>query len=102
MGDMEDQEKDIYVPEKRNNLKTKLLPSLFMLAGGTVALGVCLLQKVPMTELLLIVFLSLLGFAILGTIVKTVVDQFNMNMNYMDYFEENGDLVEKGNNDDFM
>ena len=102
MGDMEDQEKDIYVPEKRNKLKTKLLPSLFMLADGTVALGVCLLQKVPMTELLLIVFLSLLGFAILGTIVKTIVDQFNMNMNYMDYFEENGDLVEKGNNDDFM
>jgi hypothetical protein len=55
----------------------------------------------PMTELLLILFLALLVFAILGTVVKSIVDQFNMNMNYMDYFEENGDLVEKGNNDDF-
>lgn len=97
----EKDEKDLYIPEKRNKLKTKLLPSLFMLTGGTVALGFCLLQKVPMTELLLILFLALLGFAILGTIVKSIVDQFNMSMNYMDYFEENGDLVEKGNNDDF-
>ncbi len=99
---MEDKDgKESYVPEKRNNLKTKLLPSLFMLAGGTVALGFCLLQKMPMTELLTILFLAMLGFAILGTIVKSIVDQFNMSMNYMDYFEENGDLVEKGNNDDF-
>lgn len=100
---MEDkeEEKEYYVPEKRNKLKTKLLPSLFMLTGGTTALVICLLQKMPMTELLLILFLALLVFAILGTVVKSIVDQFNMNMNYMDYFEENGDLVEKGNNDDF-
>ncbi len=100
---MEDkeEEKEYYVPEKRNKLKTKLLPSLFMLTGGTTALVICLLQKMPMTKLLLILFLALLVFAILGTVVKSIVDQFNMNMNYMDYFEENGDLVEKGNNDDF-
>ncbi|MBR3515694.1 MAG: hypothetical protein IKO10_05215 [Lachnospiraceae bacterium] len=101
MENKEKEEKEIYVPEKRNNLKTKLLPSLFMLSGGTIALIICLLQKLPMTEFLLVLFLALLGFAILGTIVKSIVDQFNMNMNYMDYFEENGDLVEKGNNDDF-
>ncbi|MBR1470790.1 MAG: hypothetical protein IJ600_04015 [Lachnospiraceae bacterium] len=99
---MDKEEKEEYLPQKRNNLKTKLLPSLFMLAGGTIALVFCLLQKVPMTELLVILLVTLLAFAILGTIIKSVVDQFNMNMNYMDYFEENGDLVEKGNNDDFM
>ena len=98
---MDKEEKEEYLPQKRNNLKTKLLPSLFMLAGGTIALVFCLLQKVPMTELLVILLVTLLAFAILGTIIKSVVDQFNMNMNYMDYFEENGDLVEKGNSDNF-
>ena len=98
---MEDQEKDIYVPEKRNNLKTKLLPSLFMLAGGTVALGVCLLQKVPMTELLLAILIAMFVFAVIGTVIKSIIDKFNMKMNYADYIEEAGDLVEKGNNDDF-
>ena len=92
---------DIQVPQKKNNLKTKLLPSLFMLLGGSVALLIGLIQHFPMTELLLVVFLALLVFAILGTIVKSVVDHFNMSMNYMDYFEDNGDLVEKGNKDNF-
>lgn len=92
---------DIQVPQKKNNLKTKLLPSLFMLLGGSVALLIGLIQHFPMTELLLVVFLALLVFAILGTIVKSVVDHFNMSMNYSDYFEDNGDLVEKGNKDNF-
>ena len=92
---------DVELPKKKNNLKTKLLPSLFMLLGGSVALVIGLIQHFPITELLLVVFFALLGFAILGTIVKSVVDGFNMSMNYMDYFEDNGDLVEKGNKDNF-
>ncbi len=91
---------DVELPKKKNNLKTKLLPSLFMLLGGSVALVIGLIQHFPITELLLVVFFALLIFAILGTIVKSVVDGFNMSMNYMDYFEDNGDLVEKGNNKD--
>ena len=87
------------VPLKKNNLKTKLLPSLFMLLGGSVALIFGLLQHFPMTELLVVLLISLFVFAVIGTMVKTVVDNFNMNMNYSDYFEEAGDLVEKGGED---
>lgn len=88
---------DIQVPQKKNTLKTKLLPSLFMLLGGSVALIIGLIRHFAMTQLLLVVFLSLLGFAILGTIIKSIVDKFNMSMSYVDYFEDNGDLVEKSN-----
>ncbi len=88
---------DIQVPEKKNTLKTKLLPSLFMLTGGAVALIFGLIQHFQMTQLLLVVFFALLGFAILGTIIKSIVDKFNMSMSYVDYFDDSGDLVEKSN-----
>jgi hypothetical protein len=88
---------DIQVPQKKNTLKTKLLPSLLMLLGGAVALILGLVKHLQMTKLLLVVFFALLGFAILGTIIKSIVDNFNMSMSYVDYFEDNGDLVEKSN-----
>ena len=88
-------------PQKKNNLKTKLLPSLFMLLGGSVALIYGLMQGFAMTELLLAILISLFVFAIIGTVIKSIIDKFNMKMNYADYIEEAGDLVEKGNNDDF-
>ena len=91
---------EVNVPQKKNNLKTKLLPSLFMLFGGAIALILGLLQHFPMTELLLVVLGALFIFAVLGTVIKSIVDHFNMNMNYSDYFEEAGDLVEKGGPDD--
>ena len=94
-------EKNTVDPQKRNNLKTKLLPSVFMLLGGSVALILGLVQKYSMTELLLAILIALFVFAIIGTIIKSIIDKFNMKMNYDDYIEEAGDLVEKGNNDDF-
>ncbi len=87
---------EIRLPEKRNNLKTKLLPSLFMLFGGAIALIIGIIRHFPMTQLLLVVFLALLFFAILGTVIKSIVDKFNMTMSYDAYFEDSGDLVEKG------
>lgn len=94
-------EKNTVDPQKRNNLKTKLLPSLFMLLGGSVALIYGLVQEYPMTELLLAILIAMFVFAVIGTVIKSIVDKFNMKMNYADYIEEAGDLVEKGNNDDF-
>ncbi|MCR5251173.1 MAG: hypothetical protein K6E50_11255 [Lachnospiraceae bacterium] len=93
-------EDDVKLPQKKNKLKTKLLPSLFMLLGGSIALILGLLQHFPMTELLLVLLITLFVFAILGTVVKEIVDRFNMNIDYSDYFEDAGDLVEKGGPDD--
>ena len=92
---------DIQVPQKKNNLKTKLLPPLFMLLGGAVALVIGLIRHFPMTQLLTILLITLLVFAILGTVVKSIVDRFNMSMSYTDYFEDGGDLVEKANKENF-
>ena len=36
---------DIQMPQKKNTLKTKLLPSLFMLMGGSVALIIGLIIR---------------------------------------------------------
>lgn len=80
---------------KVNNLKTKNLPPLFMMCGGAVALLICLIQKQPLLRTLVVLFIVLLVFAILGTVVKSIVDRFNMTMRYSDYFEDTGDLVEK-------
>ena len=85
---------------KKNNLKTKNLPPLFMMCGGFVALVICLIQKQPLLTLLVVLFITLLVFAILGTIAKSIIDQFNMTMKYSDYFEDTGDLVEKRNMDE--
>ena len=71
-----------------------------MLLGGSIALVYGLAQHYPMTGLLLRVLIALFVFAILGTVIKGILDQFNMKMNYMDYFEENGDLMEKGGGND--
>ena len=93
-----DEEKEKRSPEiilKKNNLKTKLLPSLLMMIGGAVALFYSLIRGFELTKLLTVVFLALLSFAILGTIIKSIVDQFNMKMSYSDYFLDDGDLVEK-------
>ena len=94
-------EKNTVDPQKRNNLKTKLLPSVFMLLGESIALILGLVQKYSMTELLFAILIALFVFAIIGTIIKSIIDKFNMKMNYDDYLEEAGDLVEKGTNDDF-
>ena len=51
---------------KVNNLKTKNLPPLFMMGGGAVALLICLVQKQPLLRTLIILFIVLLVFAILG------------------------------------
>ncbi len=93
-----DEDKEKLSPEiilKKNNLKTRLLPSLLMMIGGAVALFYSLIRGFELTRLLATLFFSLLAFAILGTIIKSIVDQFNMKMSYSDYFIDDGDLVEK-------
>jgi hypothetical protein len=93
-----DEEKAKSSPEivlKKNNLKTRQLPSLLMMIGGAVALFYSIIRGFALTKLLAVLFFSLLAFAILGTIIKSVVDQFNMKMSYSDYFVDEGDLVEK-------
>lgn len=92
---METEEKPVEL--KKNNLNTKCLPPIFMLFGGLVSFVICFFRHIAIDKLLLIVFLSLLIFAIIGTVIKTVVDQFDMDRDYDDLFEDDdeGEVVEK-------
>lgn len=82
---------------KKNNLNTKSLPPIFMLVAGLISLIICWSSDYDIKKLLLIVFLSMLIFAIIGTVVKTVVDSFNMKLSYEDLLddEEEGEIREK-------
>lgn len=83
-------------PGKKNKLNTKNIPPLMMLIGGAIALILCIVNKYTMRELLLIELLALLGFAILGLIIKIIADSFDMHMDYEDFFDD-GDVVDKSN-----
>ena len=86
---------------KINNLKTKMLPPLLMMLGGAVALVMCLIRRVAFIKMLIILLITLFCFAVIGTIIKSVVDRFNMQNSYEDYlqeaggFSDDGDLMEK-------
>ena len=82
--------------EKRNNLNTKILPPLFMLVAGLISLIISIAMGYEMKKLLTILFVSMLIFTIIGTIVKVIVDSFDMHVDYDDYLGEDlGDIKEK-------
>ncbi|MCR4586194.1 MAG: hypothetical protein K5686_10780 [Lachnospiraceae bacterium] len=86
---------------KINNLKTKMLPPLLMMLGGAVALVMCLIRRVAFIKMLIILLVSFFCFAVIGTVIKCIVDRFNMQNSYEDYLQEaesftdDGDLMEK-------
>lgn len=73
---------------KKNNLNTKFLPPLFMLIAGLIAFIISLIMQYEIKKMLLVLFLSMLVFAIIGTIVKTIVDNFDMHISYDDIFAD--------------
>lgn len=84
-------------PLKRNNLNTKHLPPIFMLVAGFVSLIISIVSGYESKKLLIIVFISMLVFAIIGTIIKTIVDSFNMKFSYDDLLDndDEGEVREK-------
>jgi hypothetical protein len=42
--------------------------------------------------MLLVMFISMLVFAIIGTVIKSIVDRFNMRMDYDDLFDDDEDM----------
>ena len=80
---------------KKNNLNTKCLPPIFMLSAGLIAYIFCFIQHYEIKKFLIVMFVTMLSFAILGTIVKTIVDSFNMHIDYDDLLDEEGEIYEK-------
>lgn len=86
----EDQAKE--QQENYDRLKTKQLPALIMLLGGAVAVIVTYVRGFTLREVLVSVLLSLLGFYILGLILKRIFDSFRIRQKK----EEEGSTMEEG------
>ena len=78
---------------KKNDLNTKVLPPLLMLIAGVISFVICLIFSYELKSMLLVMFISMLVFAIIGTVIKSIVDRFNMRMDYEDLFgDEDEDM----------
>ena len=77
---------------KLNDLNTKVLPPLLMLIAGIITFVICLIFSYELKSMLLVMFISMLVFAIIGTVIKSIVDRFNMRMDYDDLFDDDEDM----------
>lgn len=80
---------------ERRKRKTKFIPPIMMLTAGLITSVICFVAGYELLKSMLILFISMLIFAILGTIVKSIVDHFRTEMDYSDFFDEDGEIVEK-------
>ena len=80
---------------QRRKRRTRFIPPIMMLSAGAVASIMCLIEGYELLKSMIILFVTLLVFAILGTIVKAVVDSFRTVMDYSQFFDEDGEVVEK-------
>ena len=80
---------------ERRKRKTKFSPPIMMLTAGLITSVICLVMRYELLKSMLILFIAMLIFAILGTIVKSIVDHFRTEMDYSDFFDEDGEIVEK-------
>lgn len=81
--------------QERRKKKTRFIPPLMMLSSGAVASIMCFISGYELIKSMTILFVTLLVFAILGTIIKVIVDSFHTEMDYTDFFDEDGEIVEK-------
>lgn len=88
-----------HIKTKKNNLNTKNIPPLMMLSAGFIAIIICCVLGYEIKKMLTVVLLTLFIFAILGTVIKTIVDGFNMNMDYDSFLESEGEVYRKDKED---
>lgn len=80
---------------ERRKKKTKFIPPIMMLTAGLVAAVICFAAGYESVKSMFILFITMLIFAILGTVIKSIVDHFQTVMDYSDFFDEDGEIVEK-------
>lgn len=91
----EEQAKD--AEEEFDRLKTRQLPAVVMLLGGAVAALLTYIRDFPLSDMLVIVLASLLGFYIVGLILKRIFDSFRIRRKIQeeDGVAEEGEVIEK-------
>lgn len=81
--------------EESYQLKTKSLPAILMLTGGAVSSIVTYVNHYSLKDMLIIVLLTLLGFYILGLLLKKMFDSFHMVIKSDSEQETEGEVIEK-------
>ena len=81
--------------EQFSKLDTKALPAITMLFGGAVASVMTYLNHYTLTEMLVIVLVSLIGFYILGAILKKIFDSFKIPIKKEKQENSEGEVIEK-------
>lgn len=83
--------------EEFDRLKTRQLPAMIMLLGGAVAALLTYIRDFPLSEMLIIVLVSLLVFYIVGLILKRIFDSFRIRRKEQeaDGVAEEGEVIEK-------
>lgn len=81
--------------EEIYQLKTKTIPALVMLMGGAVSSIVTYINHYTLENMLLIVLLSLIGFYILGMVLKKVFDSFHIVLKKEEEEMTEGEVIEK-------
>lgn len=74
-------------------MNRKNLPLLLMLAAGTVTCVINLIRQYPMLDQLIILFIVLLAFYLLGCVLMWTLDLFDKQNE--ERFSEEGEVIEK-------
>lgn len=74
-------------------MNRKNLPLLLMLAAGTVTCVINLIRQYPMLDQLIILFIVLLVFYLLGCVLMWTLDLFDKQNE--ERFSEEGEVIEK-------
>lgn len=75
-------------------MKTKQIPALVMLLGGSVACIVSYINRYELKEMLVVLTLSLVIFLIFGVIIRLVLDSFELPQEE-EKVDDDGEVVEK-------
>lgn len=78
-------------------MKTKNIPALVMLLGGTVACIVAYINHYNLQDMLEVVLISLLVFLVLGVIIRLILDSFKIPNDQQ--VDDDGEVVEKQGDD---
>lgn len=76
-------------------MNTKRIPALVMLLAGSVAVIVMTINHYSFEEMLVRLILILIGFLILGIMIKLIFDSFHIEEPDEDRVDDEGEVVEK-------
>jgi hypothetical protein len=80
------------------HLKTKSIPAIVMLAGGLVSAVCVFVRQTELQKALVIIFVSLLAFLVVGDIIKIFLDRIELLTPEM--VDADGNVIEKGKSEE--